>query len=141
MRVYVAGSSSNYERAISVTDALHRVGIETTYDWCTQVAADRAAGRTDADLTPRQAAEIRSACYAGVRAATVVLWLSEGSEGAGHETGYAIGRRIPVIVVGEGHAIFGPPAYPDEEGPIARFRTDARAVEHLAWRARERRCA
>lgn len=141
IRVYVAGSSRNWQRARRVIDAIQRLGIDVTLDWPAQIEIDRAHGKSDEDLSPAEAAEIRAACLDGVRRATLVLWLAEGSEGASHETGYAIGRRIPVIVAGANpHPIFGMPSG-DDEGVTAWLRTDAKAVEYVATFARHRRCA
>lgn len=132
MKVYIACASRSWQRARRVSDSLRRLGIEVVGDWTQQVEADRAAGRTDDDLTSVERVTIRQACLAGVRAATLVLWLAEPSDGASYEVGYADAKGKPIIVSGaHPHPIYGITA-------DAWLRTDAKAIEVIVGMARQR---
>ncbi len=91
MRVYVATKYENRVRAQEVMELLRELGHEITYDWTTneQVSAQQAA--LDAQ---------------GVATADALIFIAEEAyayAGAYVEMGIAIGRGIPVLVLG--HAI------------------------------------
>ncbi len=110
MIVAICGASANLARCARVRDSLRRLGIEIAFDWVAQIERDRAAGRTDDDLSPEERHAAGDACLDGIDRAHVVLWLADGSEGAGIEVGYAFARRKSVIVSGpRTHPIYGAP--------------------------------
>lgn len=93
--VYVAGASSERERASAVIGALEKVGIGVTYDWTCEPLArgDRESG---VGLGERIACAERADAIVLIvphgDATTIVAWV---------ELGAAISQGVPVIVVGE----------------------------------------
>lgn len=98
LRVYVAGSSAELDRARRVMDALRLEGVEVVSTWLASIEAAGAANEGLAADARQHAAET---CLQEVASADVLLLLvPEGPSGigCGVELGYAMAWRGKTIV-------------------------------------------
>lgn len=108
MRIYVAGSSREIERAVSVIAGLRAAGHEITHDWTVECTAARLAGYSDATYPPEMRRATAMADYCGVANAEVAVFLippaDKPSRGMWVELGIALGHEPAplIIVVGDG---------------------------------------
>lgn len=104
MRVYVAGSSVELERAASVRDAIVARGNTITEDWISKIFEHLLTGRAVNELSPEERREAADADYVGVASADCVVLLVPRSpvatRGAWWEGGVADALGIPVIASG-----------------------------------------
>lgn len=93
LRVYVAGASSEVERAERAIAALRRAGCVVTHDWTREVRDHRAKKIHDAEIGDHECREIAVADLAAVRRSNVLLLLvpEQPSQGAWVELGCASG--------------------------------------------------
>lgn len=100
MKVYVAASSGQLDRATAAMNALEERGHTVTHDWVTEV-------RLVGEANPLDASQLEQLRWARADLAGVldadIFWLlmpSSGGFGAAVELGYAIAKGIPIIVSG-----------------------------------------
>jgi len=114
---YIAtrGSPAYIPRVRALAAALVANGLRWTHDWTLDIEAARAAGISDADLSPGQRLAIARTDAAGVLDADVLIYLSPDkehrSEGAAWEMGFFQGRilggrRGLPLVVGTPQCLF-----------------------------------
>lgn len=104
--IALLGPSSDLERCEDVSWQLRKFAC-VAFDWTEPLRADRDAGLTDDDLTSAQSIAIRDACFRGIDACDVALWLSDGrSIGAAVEAGYAARRGVPIFISGVPHPVY-----------------------------------
>ena len=133
LRVYVAGSSREMDRARAAMDYVRELGGVITFDW---VAEIERVGSANDGLTDEQRRSSAAADLEGVEACDV-FWLlapETPSTGAWVELGIALGLResIRIIVSGPGskRSIFS--ALANIETP-----SDITAAHHIARLVRE----
>lgn len=100
MRVYVAASSKQLDRARAAMAQLRAAGHTVTHDWPTIIEARGTANPLDATDDERWDWAIDD--LEGVKAADVLWFLVPAEEGAGAfvELGYALAIKKPVICSG-----------------------------------------
>lgn len=100
LKVYVAASSKQLDRAKAAMQLLRLAGHSIAHDWVTEVEAVGSANPPDATNDERWDWAIDD--LAGVKAADVVWFLVPDTEGAGAfvELGYALAIEKPVICSG-----------------------------------------
>ena len=106
LSVYVAGASSELDKAEHYVNRLRSRGVSISYDW---PAAMRAEPKSDAELSDLERHRYGSDDLLGVRLAQVVWLLAPvvGSRGCWVELGYALALNRHVIVSGDdGRSIF-----------------------------------
>lgn len=97
MRVYVAAPWTRKEDARAAAELLEREGLEITEKWW-----DHSETTDPVELEDQAVKDVD-----GVERSDVLLLLNlEKSEGKAVETGIALGRRIPVLMVGEKSNVF-----------------------------------
>jgi hypothetical protein len=104
---YVAGASSEVERAERVMSMLRERGVEVVHDWTPEVRAAQARQITDADLTDAEARGASDRCLDAIDACDVLLLLAPASSSRGcwAEFGYALHPMTGVrTVVAGAHA-------------------------------------
>lgn len=94
MRIYIAGSSREIERAERAIKAVRELGHTITVDWPAAMRAEAANGKGDHALTPEEQKRYAEADLDGVAGADLV-WLlipdrENPSVGAWFEAGYAL---------------------------------------------------
>ena len=101
LKVYVAGSSAEVERAERVIASLRAMGHVVTFDWTRSVREYRSQGYRDADLDDDRCAMIASEDLDAVRRADALLFLSpeEPTTGAWVELGCALNLANMAILV------------------------------------------
>lgn len=123
LRVYIAGSSAELERAEAAMALARNAGLVVTYDWTTDIRRARESGHaTDATLPAHEQARAARADLDGVGTCDV-LWLlvpACPSVGAWFEAGNArgLGKRLAMSGVAPGRiwdhvadlAVWGPGA-------------------------------
>ena len=100
MRIYVASSSRECDRAERVMNELRAAGHQISWDWIPGVRAAFAAGIDEAKADDTHAFEAALADMNGVVTADVLVFLAptDTSKMAWAELGCAMGRGITVIV-------------------------------------------
>lgn len=100
MRIYVAGSSAELERAAKWIELLTLSELTVTHNWPENI---RAVGEANPKaVSTEDSARWASECMDGVQRAQL-LWLlmpTGGSFGAFTELGVALQRKIPIVVSG-----------------------------------------
>lgn len=100
MIIYVAGSSSELDRAEDAMLALERAGHTISHDWVADVR--RVGSANPPDSSRKERLLWARGDLSGVERADV-FWLlmpASGGFGAGVELGYAIANSIPIVVSG-----------------------------------------
>lgn len=140
MKIYVAGSSSERARASSFMDHARLFGHTVTFDW---VRAMRATEDEFADLREwelpegvRMDAALADLGAVGISDLLVVLVpeFHNPSRGVWVELGYAIGRGIPVWVVGSCARVVNCSVF--TEVAQRKFTSDEDAIEALMQEGR-----
>lgn len=101
LRVYVAGSSAELERARWAMSALDGYSIEVTHDWVSSV--EEVGSANPAEATDDERLAWADDDLSGVYQADV-LWLlmpKQGSIGAYVELGLAIALGMPIVISGD----------------------------------------
>ena len=94
--VYLAGSRAELERVTSMAARLESTGlVRVTLAWFDQVAADRAAGRTDRDLNREEQRARALSCLRATEDALIfwALWPEVHSPGVACEYAFVLGRE------------------------------------------------
>ncbi len=101
--IYVAGASSEWEMVQKYIKALRGAGLHITHDWTEQVAAARAADRSDRDYSKEERRAYAEDDVNGVLRARLfwVLAPEGASTGAWVELGLALHDGKIVIVSGD----------------------------------------
>lgn len=106
MKIYVAASSKELERAERIMSALRERGHEITFDWTVPIKARSADGKSDRGLSFEERAFFAGKDANGISTADLFWQLIPTTESAGAwwEMGYATGLRdsgfkAPHIVV------------------------------------------
>ncbi len=92
MRLYVASSLTNLDRAAKIMQSFRDLGVIITHDWTQH-------GKMTA---PQRMAEISHKELSGVITADCVLMVWPAGRGSHFEFGAAVASRIPVVVLAEG---------------------------------------
>lgn len=100
MRIYVACSSRELERAERVMNELRAAGHEIAHDWIPGVRAAFASGIEEAKADDAHAFQAALADMNGVITSDVLVFLAPNTGGrmCWAELGAALARNIPVIV-------------------------------------------
>ena len=96
MKIYVAGSSRELDRAEKMIASAVARGHTITFDW----TIDMRAGPSDADLDAHEARRYANMDLDAIEIADGLIFLSPTTQtkGAWVELGYAYGRGKPVVV-------------------------------------------
>jgi nucleoside 2-deoxyribosyltransferase len=100
VRIYVAASSDQLERAKAAIEALQANGHVVTHDWT--IAVEEHGTANPRDATVEQRAAWATDDLTGVHDADI-LWLlmpGQGGFGAAVELGYALAHGRPIVVSG-----------------------------------------
>ena len=104
MKIYVAGSSAELDRASNAMAFVRGRGHEITHDWVADIQRERIeGGREDHELGPHEQMAFARADLQGVTAADL-LWLlvpDTTSTGAWVELGWALARSKKIIASGK----------------------------------------
>lgn len=100
LRVYIAGASAERSRVRDAMTLAAERGLRVTFDWLAEIERVGTANPPDLD-------QAQVSAFADLRAIDEadVVWLLAPREGvvttgAWAELGYALGRRVPVVVSG-----------------------------------------
>lgn len=142
MKVYVAGSSRELDRARAAIAACRARGWHVTGDWPAEIA--RAGGRANRGLSPAERRGAAVSCLHGVRQADAFWLLVPGedspSAGCWVELGVALeaGPGIAIVASGDtGRSVFcaGTVEVPDDQAALEALAHVARdvALAGEAW--------
>lgn len=110
MRIYLAAYTLRAEEMRRVRDRLVAMGHVVTSRWIDKADLKLERATTPGDLTdrPEPYREAASECLADLRAAEVlVAFTGEGGRGGRHvEFGYALARRMRILIVGPREHLF-----------------------------------
>lgn len=105
MKIYVAASSAELDRAAAVRDKILARGHTITEDWISKIFEHLKTGRAVNVLTPKERRAAADADYVGVASADRVVLLVPRrplvTKGAWWEGGVADALNIPVIAAGD----------------------------------------
>lgn len=97
MKVYISSSYQMKEQAVICRDVLTTHDIEVVSTWHDGIEADDPSGwasGADIDLKELKTAHI-------LLALNPITWANKGTGGRHVEFGYALGKAIPILIVGE----------------------------------------